>query len=574
MAIRKFRSKMKPIVIVITLAFALSSLITAYYTIAPQLSQKNYAFKVNGERVEIFDVIRAKVMIADNLQNRGDDQIIETLAIDQMIEEELIQQMADNLKIKVSSKDINKEYDAIEASVSQGSIEDKERFAGMLQAQGLTKATFKREIEKSLKRMRVLEAFAENADVSDDEVLKMYNENKYSMFGGADFDTVKDSLKQSMKQTEGNRAFYKELQKMKKNMKLEDFTKGFAIEKTQVVKNGIKFSNIDYNKIYISLLANGTKPQDVETEIDKYMERQAKILNAAAKQGVKIDNELPVLIRVEDAYSGMVEKAKSEVVYTEADLMKYFKDNKGNYDVQPSADSYIAVLKVEPSQADKDRAKAKAEEIKKTVTINNFADIAREKSDCPSAAQGGHLDWFSQGNMVPEFDKAVFSGKVGEIYPEVVGTVFGQHIIYIMNRSEDGKRARASHILVKYKVSDATMNEALKEAQDMAAKISSGEINFADLPKDKYNGGTLVEGISESGYVPGVGFNEKLAEEIYKAPLQKVEAKRVGENIILFQKTRENKFKAAEYSEVKDRVKDEYVNQKAFDLLKKMLDEK
>ena len=168
--------------------------------------------------------------------------------------------------------------------------------------------------------------------------------------------------------------------------------------------------------------------------------------------------------------------------------------------------------------------------------------------------------------MVPEFDKAVFEGKVGEIYPDIVSTVFGQHIIYITDRNDKEKKAKASHILVKYKVSDATINEAVKEAEGEAAKISSGEITFADLPKDRYNGGTLIENISESGYIPGVGFNEELAKAVYK-----VEVKREGDNVFMFQKTRENQFKAAEFSEVKDRVREEYVNQEAFAVLENIL---
>ncbi len=571
MAIRKFRSKMKPIVIIITLAFALSSLIAAYYTMSSQLAMKNYAFKVNGEKVDIVNVMRAKNMISANLQNRGDDKIIETLAVDQAIEDELIQQMADNLKIKASSKDVNNEYEAIEANVK-----DKEQFKRMLQAQGYTKASFKKEIERSLRRMRVLEMFAENAAVSDEEVLKVYNENKYSMFGGAEFETVKDNLKQSLKQVKGNREFYKEMQSMKEKMKFDDAREQFAAfeEKTETVKDGVEFTNVDYSKIYVRLLANGVNPQEIVAQADTYMANQAKILKAAEEYKIEVDNNLPVLIRAEDAYEKIVEKARAQVTYNDEDLMQFFKDNKASYDVYPSADSYISVLRVEPSQLDKDAAKAKAEELKKTLTVNNFADTARKNSEDGSAAQGGDLGWFSQGDMVPEFDKAVFSGKVGEIYPEVVGTVFGQHIIYITDRKDDEKQARASHILIKYKASDATVNEALKAAEDTAAKISSGEITFADLPKDKYAGGTLIENISESGYIPGLGFNEQLAGEIYKAPLNKVEAKQIGGNIFLFQKTRENQFKSAEFSEVKERVQDEYINQKTFEMLKLMLNEK
>ena len=569
MAIRKFRSKMKPIVIVITLAFALSSLIAAYYTMSSQLAVKNYAFKVNGEKVDAVNIARAKNMISANLQNRGDDKILETLAVDQAIEDELVQQMADNLKIKVSGSDVNREYETIE-----NRIKDKEQFQRMLQAQGYTKASFKKEIERSLKRMKVLETFAENAKVSDDEVLKMYNDNKYTMFAGADFETIKDGLKKSLMQTEGNREFYKELQNMKKNMKLDDVREQFAgfEEKVKTTKDGIDFTNVDYSKLYVQFLGEGMNPEDAELQLDKVLEYQAKILNTAKSYGVEVDENLPVLIRVEDAYEGIAEKVKSQITYNDEDLMKYFKDNKGRYDIYPSADAYIAILRTEPSQADKDAAKAKAENIMKKVTVNNFADTAKAESDCPSASRGGDLDWFGKGQMVPEFEKAAFEGKVGEIYPEVVGTQFGQHIIYVTDKNEAENKVKASHILVSYKVSEETMKEALAEAQKAAEKISSGEITFKDLPRDKYTGGELFEKISETGYIPGIGFNEELAGAVYKAPLQKVETLRMGDDVFLFQKTRENKYKSAEFSEVKDRVANEYVNEKSLEKLKSIFE--
>ena len=569
MAIRKFRSKMKPIVIVITLAFALSSLIAAYYSMSSQLAVKNYAFKVNGEKVDAVNIARAKNMISANLQNRGDDKILETLAVDQAIEDELVQQMADNLKIKVSGSDVNREYETIE-----NRIKDKEQFQRMLQAQGYTKASFKKEIERSLKRMKVLETFAENAKVSDEEVLKMYNDNKYTMFAGADFETIKDGLKKSLMQTEGNREFYKELQNMKKNMKLDDVREQFAgfEEKVKTTKDGIDFTNVDYSKLYVQFLGEGMNPEDAELQLDKVLEYQAKILNTAKSYGVEVDENLPVLIRVEDAYEGIAEKVKSQITYNDEDLMKYFKDNKGRYDIYPSADAYIAILRTEPSQADKDAAKVKAESIMKKVTVNNFADTAKAESDCPSASRGGDLDWFGKGQMVPEFEKAAFEGKVGEIYPEVVGTQFGQHIIYVTDKNEAENKVKASHILVSYKVSEETMKEALAEAQKAAEKISSGEITFKDLPRDKYTGGELFEKISETGYIPGIGFNEELAGAVYKAPLEKVETLRIGDDVFLFQKTRENKYKSAEFSEVKDRVASEYVNEKSLEKLKSIFE--
>lgn len=60
----------------------------------------------------------------------------------------------------------------------------------------------------------------------------------------------------------------------------------------------------------------------------------------------------------------------------------------------------------------------------------NFEDLAKRFSKCPSGKKGGNLGWFGKGDMVPEFEKACFEGKAGEIVGPVK-TEFGYHIIKI-----------------------------------------------------------------------------------------------------------------------------------------------
>jgi parvulin-like peptidyl-prolyl isomerase len=58
----------------------------------------------------------------------------------------------------------------------------------------------------------------------------------------------------------------------------------------------------------------------------------------------------------------------------------------------------------------------------------DFAELAKDNSDCPSGQEGGDLGWFSPGMMVPEFDDAVFNMDVGDS-SDVVETAFGYHLI-------------------------------------------------------------------------------------------------------------------------------------------------
>ncbi|MCP4269751.1 MAG: peptidylprolyl isomerase [Candidatus Brocadiaceae bacterium] len=65
----------------------------------------------------------------------------------------------------------------------------------------------------------------------------------------------------------------------------------------------------------------------------------------------------------------------------------------------------------------------------------NFEEVAKEHSTCPSGQSGGDLGEFSPGQMVPEFDKVVFSEEVGTVHGPVK-TDFGYHLIEITNRND------------------------------------------------------------------------------------------------------------------------------------------
>ncbi|GGY23472.1 peptidylprolyl isomerase [Paludibacterium paludis] len=63
-----------------------------------------------------------------------------------------------------------------------------------------------------------------------------------------------------------------------------------------------------------------------------------------------------------------------------------------------------------------------------------FATLAEQHSSCPSGKQGGNLGRFGRGQMVPEFEQAVFSTEAGQITPHLVQTQFGYHIIQVNER--------------------------------------------------------------------------------------------------------------------------------------------
>jgi len=65
----------------------------------------------------------------------------------------------------------------------------------------------------------------------------------------------------------------------------------------------------------------------------------------------------------------------------------------------------------------------------------DFADMARQHSECPSGKDGGDLGEFTPGQMVPEFDRVVFREAVGVVHGPIQ-TQFGYHLVEITSRSE------------------------------------------------------------------------------------------------------------------------------------------
>jgi NIMA-interacting peptidyl-prolyl cis-trans isomerase 1 len=81
------------------------------------------------------------------------------------------------------------------------------------------------------------------------------------------------------------------------------------------------------------------------------------------------------------------------------------------------------------SQLSAEDAEAKINELKQELDDGaDFADLAKENSDCPSGADSGNLGFFGPNDMVPSFGAAAFALEEGEA-SDVVKTSFGFHLI-------------------------------------------------------------------------------------------------------------------------------------------------
>ncbi|MEJ2726688.1 MAG: peptidylprolyl isomerase [Deltaproteobacteria bacterium] len=90
--------------------------------------------------------------------------------------------------------------------------------------------------------------------------------------------------------------------------------------------------------------------------------------------------------------------------------------------------------------SEKKEARQKLKRIRERLEQGeDFAALAKEFSQCPSAARGGDLGYFSKGKMVKAFEEAAFALKVGEL-SGIVETEFGFHLIKVTDKKSEGMK--------------------------------------------------------------------------------------------------------------------------------------
>lgn len=144
---------------------------------------------------------------------------------------------------------------------------------------------------------------------------------------------------------------------------------------------------------------------------------------------------------------------------TEDEVTAFYEAHKAEY-VEPHQVLCQHIL----VKGSNDAALDKIKEIRERIVNDkaDFAEEAKKHSDCPSGAQGGSLGWFGRGMMVPEFDKAAFEMKKGEV-SGIVTTEFGYHIIYKADEKGGGQQTIVD---VHDQIKDLLRHEARGKAMD------------------------------------------------------------------------------------------------------------
>ncbi|RMD59759.1 MAG: hypothetical protein D6828_01055 [Nitrospirae bacterium] len=142
---------------------------------------------------------------------------------------------------------------------------------------------------------------------------------------------------------------------------------------------------------------------------------------------------------------------------SDKELENFYKKHKGEFKKPEQVKARHILVKT------KKEAESILKELKKG---KDFSILAKEKSTCPSSKRGGDLGWFGHGQMVPEFEKAAFALKKGEI-SGIVHTKYGYHIIKLDDRRKESQETFEE---AKSKIKTELMREKVKQEIDNLLK--------------------------------------------------------------------------------------------------------
>ncbi len=190
----------------------------------------------------------------------------------------------------------------------------------------------------------------------------------------------------------------------------------------------------------------------------------------------------------------------SSVSITPEEVKLFFQEMKKSSDipVMPTTLEISQIIKIpEITLDEKSRIRKKLISFRDRIKNGeDFTVLATLYSDdTESANNGGELGFVGRGALVPEFESAAFSLK-GDQISEVIETQFGYHIIQLIERR--GETVNVRHILLKPKVSSASLLEAKTQLEKVENLMKSEEITFEEAARfhsddvSKNNGGLLI----------------------------------------------------------------------------------
>ena len=562
MSIRKFRKQMKPFIIILTVVFILSLAYTGYESYRTSRANKKAqeAMLLNKDYIQKIDIERAKQDISRTYGEGVDKDIIDILAFNDVIDKNLTLHIAKDLKVKVPSSEVDKQYEQLESSMG-----DKEQFKRMLQVRGLTKDSLKNQIEENLLIQKTREEFAKNINPTDEEI------NAYMALYSIPTDKKEEAIN-LYKSEKGAEAFKETLLKAKKEMQIKELAPEYEnlLEKTSYEEEGFAITNLDLAKTIANImLGQKISKEEAEKQAKEMISRQIKISKIAKERGIKVNENLDTISQFQDYYLGLVLKTRDEVKPTDDDLLKFYNENKARYSVPATADAKMLFISVKSAKEDDDLAKDKAEKLLSELTPENFAEKGKTLANNQDIIYQD-LGVFSTKAMVKEFQEALKDVPSNTVVNKVIKTKYGYHVVFV-KENDNNQQWSVEHILIVPYPSEKTVAEKLEKLNKVKADIEAGTLVLNDKIDEDVIQSFDAKGITADGVIPNFVYSPEIGKAVYNSELNKVGILKPNKaTIVVFQKTKETKAEDNGFDKLKEEIKSDYINNKVAEYMSKL----
>lgn len=177
----------------------------------------------------------------------------------------------------------------------------------------------------------------------------------------------------------------------------------------------------------------------------------------------------------------MQKKIVGDIKLTPAEVRNYFSKLPDDSIPYVPMQVEVQIITREPKVKEEEIERVKKELRDFTDRINKgettFSTLARMYSEDPgSARKGGEYGFTGRGELTPEFANVVFNLTDPKKISKVFETEYGYHIAQLIEKR--GDRISYRHILIKPKVDEEEINEALEKLDTLANDIRKGKVTF------------------------------------------------------------------------------------------------
>ncbi len=258
------------------------------------------------------------------------------------------------------------------------------------------------------------------------------------------------------------------------------------------------------------------------------------------------------------------------------EIQNYYNQHQSEFQVPEEARSRHILISV-PAGADPKTdaaAKAKAEDVLKQLQAGgDWNALAKKYSDDPgSKDKGGELGFAQRKTMVPEFDNAIFTQKIGDI--KIVKSQFGYHVVQV----EDRHQAHAQALNEVLPQIQATLfRNASQQAQENYARTLTSEADKDGLEKTAAAHHLQVvtsPPVERTGVISALASSKQILTQAFQAKVgDPPQYAPTGEGYAIFQVTGIVAAHAPAFADWKQHVLDDYRNDQLPALLAKKTQE-